>query len=79
MKICVPCKKEMKCTKTGCTCVWWGRHVYAADEYTCESCGCKVRVCNTNSYHDEQALGKMDKLPLNMTEGVILDESETTG
>ena len=68
MKVCVTCRHEMKCIKTGCTCVWSGTHVYAADEYQCPVCECKIRVCNTNPYHDSEALSKTHKLPLNMTE-----------
>ena len=78
MIVCVNCKKEMRCSKTGCTCVWWGSHVYAADEYVCESCGNRIRNCNSNSYHKDKALEDTSKIPLNMTEGVVIrDESET--
>jgi len=68
VKICVPCKKEMKCVKTGCICVWHGSHVYAADEYECFICGSKIRVCNTNPYFDPEAMTKAYKIPLDMTE-----------
>lgn len=58
MKICVNCRKEMKCTKTGRTAVFCGNHCYPGDEFTCKSCGMKVLVCNSNPYHSADILQK---------------------
>lgn len=67
MKICVSCKKEMRCTKTGRTAVWDRNHVYRGDEYTCPDCGAKFLVCNAQPYHDESALRMASDEPIDMT------------
>jgi hypothetical protein len=66
MKICVTCRKEMKCIKTGAVAVWHGHHCYAGDKYRCESCGCEIMVCNSNSYHSKEDLCQVEHA-LNMT------------
>jgi len=54
MIVCINCKKEMKCAKTGTTVRWnEGHHVYAGDKFEC-SCGASVIVCNQTPYYDER-------------------------
>ena len=57
MKICVSCKKEMRCKKNGVTAVWGANHAYAGDLFACEDCGNEVLICNSNS-HQVTELGK---------------------
>lgn len=54
MQICVKCRREMRCTKTGATCRWnQGTHVYSGDEFECPECGAKIVHCNNNPWHQE--------------------------
>jgi len=53
MKICVKCKKEMKCTYTGKLAVWNRTHCYAGDEFECSDCGAKVLVTTGRSFHED--------------------------
>ena len=54
MQICMNCKKEMSCTKTGMVFRWNGSHCYRGDVYTCSVCKASVGNVSgsTESYHD---------------------------
>ena len=67
MKICVSCREEMRCVKTGCITVWGGTHVYRGDEYECSQCKAKIRVLSGQSYHDSNAMSNLHDLPLDMS------------
>lgn len=67
MLICIKCKEEMKCTKTGRPMVWKTNHIYRGDEYTCPKCETKIIYSNSQSYHMEKALVVLEKEdPLDM-------------
>lgn len=66
MVICVKCRQEMFCSRTGRVAVWHGSHCYASDEYTCSTCGACILKCNTNSYHCDGALEKLGDKALEM-------------
>lgn len=68
MKICVTCRKEMRCTKTGKTAVFHGSHVYRGDEFECPKCKAKFMNCNQAPTHDPDALNRDHDEPLNMDE-----------
>jgi len=51
MKLCVKCKKEMICTKTGKGVLYSHGHYYPGDEYTCPQCGARVIVTNPTPIH----------------------------
>jgi len=66
MKICVTCRREMKCVKTGAKAVWHGHHIYAGDRYECQTCGAHIMVCNENPYQSDIDLSE-HPCALNMT------------
>ena len=51
MILCVKCKKEMTCVKTGLVLRWNGSHCYASDSFECKECGAVVANANENSFH----------------------------
>ena len=54
MIICVECKKEMICNKTGAIVKFIeGHHCYSSDVYVCGACGLMVAVANNNSFYVE--------------------------
>ena len=42
MTICVKCRKEMRCYKTGLGARFGADHVYAGDAYECPDCGVRI-------------------------------------
>ncbi len=56
MRICIPCKKEMTCLKTGIRVVYGDSHVYAADLFGCPDCGATIANCNRTPYFDPNVL-----------------------
>lgn len=53
MKICVKCKQEMRCTKTGATVHFGGGHTYSGDLYECPVCGAEVVLSTGRSFYTE--------------------------
>ena len=70
MHVCVKCRLEMRCTKTGAVCVWYGAHCYRGEEYECKKCGSIVRNLSSSPYHYPGAMGIAADKPLDMTGGV---------
>jgi hypothetical protein len=62
MNVCIPCRKEMKCQKTGMAVRYHenGEHCYAGDIFRCPSCGAEIAVTNPNSYYDPEAKTETD-------------------
>lgn len=56
MRICIKCKKELRCIKTGIKVVYGIDHVYAGDAFECPDCGAQVAVCRDTPYHDPDVL-----------------------
>lgn len=56
MQICLVCKKEMRCVKTGIVVVFGGDHCYAGDAFRCDNCGSEVAVTSPQPHHDPNAL-----------------------
>ena len=52
MIICVKCKKEMRCVKTGIGADYSNGHVYAGDKFRCISCGIEIISTNAAPHHD---------------------------
>ena len=68
MIVCVNCKKEMTCTKTGRPLVWQNSHVYSGDEFTCADCNNIVISVSSTPYNVLDAMNKLEKSkPINMT------------
>ena len=36
--VCVPCRKDMRCVKTGVVVHWGNGHCYAGDRFACTNC-----------------------------------------
>ena len=53
MNICVGCRKEMTCEKTGRDAVWHGHHAYRGDVFRCRECGAEVLICTPSPYYVE--------------------------
>ena len=51
MKVCVTCRCEMTCEKTGATLHYGNGHCYSCDIHRCPTCGARVAVSNPSSYH----------------------------
>ena len=58
MNICVKCRKEMFCLKTGSTAHFGHGHCYAGDIFKCKDCGSEVLVCVTFSHQADVELLK---------------------
>lgn len=60
MLVCVHCKKEMICKKTGVSIRFNtdGSHVYPADTFECPKCGAKIAKSGDNSYYQPDAVDK---------------------
>lgn len=58
MNICLKCKLEMKCRKTGVIAVYTGSHCYAGDAFVCPGCESLVLVTSPNPFHDPTALDR---------------------
>jgi len=54
MYVCVKCRKEMRCDKTGVGVDFGNGHVYAGDRYKCPACGNEVVATNSNPYFDPE-------------------------
>jgi len=54
MLICVKCKREMNCYKTGLGARWGKDHVYAGDAFICSSCGAKIIKTNSSPSYDPE-------------------------
>ena len=52
MIVCVNCRKEMKCTKTGIGVNFEHGHVYAGDQFTCPICKTKIIATNIEATYD---------------------------
>jgi primosomal protein N' len=50
MIICHPCRKVMRCYKTGSNYSFGNGHVYAGDTFICDTCGTQTAVCNSSAY-----------------------------
>ena len=67
MKICIPCKIEMRCARTGKDAVWHKEHCYRGDEFICPKCGTAILVCNPvpydklNAYLQEDCIRMTDE------------------
>jgi len=53
MVVCVKCKREMQCVKTGARVHFGWGHVYAGDAFACPTCGVHVVRTNEQAYHEE--------------------------
>lgn len=54
MIVCVKCKREMRCEKTGVG-VHFGRgHVYAGDRFECPDCGANIVQTNPEPHFDPE-------------------------
>lgn len=52
MIMCLKCKKEMTCVKTGLILRWNGSHCYASDAFECKVCGAIIANANDQSFHN---------------------------
>lgn len=52
MKICVRCRREMRCDKNGVGADFGSGHVYAGDRFKCPECGTMILVTNDAPIHD---------------------------
>jgi len=57
MIICVNCKQEMACEKTGYGARWHKDHYYPGDLFICKNCGNKVIVTNSTPNVDPVSPG----------------------
>ena len=58
MLICVKCKREMRCVKTGAHTHYGFGHVYAGDAFECPGCGAHIIHANDRPYRDEGYEGR---------------------
>ena len=56
MKVCIPCRREMNCLKTGARLVFGDSHVYACDLFVCPNCGQVFANGNEIPYYDPGVL-----------------------
>lgn len=58
MLICVDCKKELQCIKTGISVRYRtdGTHVYAGDLYECSLCKIKIANYNDRPHFDKDVM-----------------------
>lgn len=54
MKVCVKCRREMRCDKNGVGADFGFGHVYAGDRFKCPECGLEILVCNGAPGHDPE-------------------------
>jgi hypothetical protein len=60
MKVCITCKIEMSCKKTGARLVFGFSHVYACDIFECPRCGATFANGNKTAYYDPEVLNRED-------------------
>ena len=63
MKICVICRKEMVCKKTGATAVFAQSHCYSGDVFECPKCGNLTMNCAAESYNEKDILTTKEEHP----------------
>ena len=67
MNICLKCKVELQCVKTGVVAVFSGDHCYAGDAFECPNCKAQTLVTAGTPHHDPYALNmggiNMDNWP----------------
>lgn len=63
MIVCVECKKEMTCTKTGIGVNFGNGHVYAGDKYGCK-CGREIISTNPQAGYDPEYRYKTEYLDM---------------
>lgn len=51
MKVCVKCRREMRCKSNGVLCHYGGGHTYPGDLFKCNFCGNEIIVTNTSPSH----------------------------
>jgi len=56
MNICLECKTEMRCVKTGMVAVYAGDHCYSGDAFECPECAAQILVTTENAYYDPRAV-----------------------
>ena len=56
MLVCLKCKKEMTCTKTGLRLHYVGGHCYSVDAFSCPSCGAAIAKGNNPHHADAKQL-----------------------
>ena len=57
MKICVECRMEMKCTKTGKLAIFGATYrARSGDQFTCPKCGTRFLVCTNESFDIERPI-----------------------
>ncbi len=54
MLICVGCKREMSCIRTGMGADFGHGHIYAGDIFQCFKCEVKIAKCNGYPGHDPE-------------------------
>ena len=54
MKICVQCRREMRCDKNSVGADFGHGHVYPSDRWKCPECGAMVLFTNPNYIHDPE-------------------------
>jgi hypothetical protein len=59
MIVCIKCKKEMTCIKTGLILRWHGSHCYASDAFECKECGAVVANTSENSFYNNSILSNV--------------------
>ena len=70
MKICVKCRREMRCTKNGIGADFGNGHIYPTDKFECPECGIEVLDSgNQNAYQDPDH--KIQQDHLEMKQGAI--------
>lgn len=52
--ICVNCRKEMTCVKTGMIAIWNGSHCYSGDNYKCSNCLNRILITSSFPFHKEE-------------------------
>ncbi len=60
MNICVKCRREMICLKTGAVSHFGNGHCYAGDIFKCNDCGSEVLVCVSQSHRADVELLKFN-------------------
>ncbi len=56
MNICIRCKVEMVCCKTGFNARWGASHCYRGDKFRCPKCGLEVGVMNPANFQSDAPL-----------------------
>ncbi len=67
MKICIDCRREMKCIKNGVFAHFGDGHVYSGDSYQCPKCLCRLLDCTTKPWHHPDIEGVKRENVVDMT------------